>query len=125
ALRTLWLDNADVTVLLSPDARAGDWSKWFLKPFIWAVAKFGKFSLIQDMEVRQKLSLFVRSRWFKPPLDGKVMAALMYDAVVSMGAPKHPRASLLPSGHSLDLYVTVTDFHGHQQLVQIHDPPLI
>ena len=33
ALRDLWLDNADVTVLLSPDARAGAWSKWFLKPF--------------------------------------------------------------------------------------------
>ena len=33
ALRDLWLDNADVTVLLAPDARAGAWSKWFLKPF--------------------------------------------------------------------------------------------
>ena len=31
ALRDLWLDNADVTVLLSPDARAGGWSKWFLQ----------------------------------------------------------------------------------------------
>ena len=36
ALRNLWLENADVAVLLSPDARAGAWSKWFLKPFIWA-----------------------------------------------------------------------------------------
>jgi patatin-related protein len=125
ALRDLWLENADVTVLLSPDARAGEWSKWFLKPFIWAAAKFGTFSLIRDMEVRQKLSLFVRSRWFKPPLDGKLMAALMYDAVTAMGRPQHAKASLLPSGHSLDLYVTLTDFHGHQQLVQIHDPPLI
>jgi patatin-related protein len=124
-LRELWLENADVTILLSPDARASDWSKWFLRPFIWAAAKTGRFSVIKDMEVRQKLSLFVRSRWFKPPLDGKVMAKLMYDAVTAMGAPKNPRASLLPSGHSLDLYVTVTDFHGHQQLVQIHDPPLI
>jgi patatin-related protein len=125
ALRDLWLENADVTVLLSPDARAGAWSKWFLRPFIWAAAKVGTFSLIKDMEVRQKLSLFVRSRWFKPPLDGKVMAALMYDAVTAMGPPTNAKASLLPSGHSLDLYVTVTDFHGHQQLVQIHDPPLI
>ena len=37
ALRDLWLDNADVTVLLAPDARAGTWSKWFLKPFLWAM----------------------------------------------------------------------------------------
>jgi patatin-related protein len=35
ALRDLWLDNADVAILLSPDARAGTWSKWFLKPFLW------------------------------------------------------------------------------------------
>src|SRR4029078_3606251 len=35
AVRDLWLNNADVTVLLSPDTRAGSWSKWFLKPFLW------------------------------------------------------------------------------------------
>jgi patatin-related protein len=125
ALRNLWLANADVTVLLSSDARAGTWSKWFLQPFIWAAAATSKFRLIKDMEVRQKLSLFVRSRWFKPPLDGRVMAGLMYDAVMSMGAAKHPKASLLPSGQSLDLFVTLTDYYGYQQLIQIHDPPLI
>jgi patatin-related protein len=125
ALRNLWLDNADVAVLLAPDARARTWSKWFLKPFLWAMARTASFRAITDMEVRQKLSLFVRSRWFKPPLDGHVMAGLMYDAVMSMGAPKSPRASLLPSGQSLDLFVTLTDYYGYQQLVQIHDPPLI
>ncbi len=125
ALRRLWLENADVSVLLSADARAGTWSKWFLTPFIWAASKTGRFRSIADLEVRQKLSLFVRSRWFKPPLDGRIMAALMYDAVTSMGAPKSARASLLPSGHSLDLFVTLTDYYGHHQLVQIHDPPLI
>ena len=125
-LRELWLENADVAVLLSADARAGAWSKWFLQPFIWAAAATGRFSLIKDLEVRQKLSLFVRSRWFRPPLDGRVMAGLMYDAVASMGDGRRARsASLLPSGHSLDLFVTVTDFYGYQQLVQIHDPPLI
>src|SRR5207245_2059405 len=125
ALRDLWLENADVSVLLSSEARAGAWSKWFLKPFIWAAAATGTFRSIKDMEVRQKLSLFVRSRWFRPPLDGHVMAGLMYDAITAMGAAKDARASLLPSGHSLDLFVTLTDYHGYQQLVQIHDPPLI
>src|SRR5262249_10592292 len=65
ALRNLWLENADVAVLLSADARAGTWSKWFLQPFIWAAARTGRFRAIKDLEVRQKLSLFVRSRWFK------------------------------------------------------------
>jgi patatin-related protein len=124
-MRDLWLDNADVTVLLSPTTRAGAWSKWFLKPFLWGAAKTGMLGAIKDLEVRQKLSLFVRSRWFRPPLDGRIMAGLMYDAVTSM-TPRGPMASsLLPSEHTLDLFITLTDFYGYQQLVQIHDPPLI
>ncbi|MFL6975019.1 MAG: patatin-like protein [Xanthobacteraceae bacterium] len=122
-MRNLWLDNADVSVLLAPEAKAGSWSKWFLKPVIWG-ASAGMLR-IRDAEVRRKVSLFVRSRWFKPPLDGRMMARLMYDAITAMGTPKHPGASLLPSGHSLDLFVTLTDYHGHHRLVQIHDPPLI
>ena len=43
-LRDLWLDNADVSILLAPDARAGQWSKWFLRPFLWGAAKSGKFA---------------------------------------------------------------------------------
>ncbi|HEY2226259.1 MAG TPA: patatin-like protein [Xanthobacteraceae bacterium] len=124
ALRDLWLDNADISVLLSPDARAGSWSKWFIKPLIWLAAATGMLQAGKDSEVRQKLSLFVRSRWFKPPLDGPLMSGLMYDAVTAMG-PERPGASLLPSGHTLDLFVTLTDYYGYRQLVQIHDPPLI
>src|SRR5947209_10759178 len=100
ALRDLWLKNADVSVLLASEARASAWSKWLLKPLIWAAAASGRFRETTDPEVRQKLSLFVRSRWFKPPLDGRVMAGLMYDAAVAMGEPKQPMASLLPSGLS-------------------------
>lgn len=124
-LRNLWLDNGDVTVLLSPDTRANAWSKWFLKPFLWGAAATGMLGAIRDFEVRQKLSLFVRSRWFRPPLGGRIMSGLMYEAVTSMGAPKSLTASLLPSGHTLDLFVTLTDYHGYHQSVQIHDPPLI
>jgi patatin-related protein len=125
AMRNLWLDNADVSVLLAPDTRAGAWSKWFLKPLLWGAAKTGMIGAVRDLEVREKLSLLVRSRWFRPPLSGRIMAGLMYDAVTSMGAPRQPAASLLPSGHTLDLFVTLTDYHGYHQLVQIHDPPLI
>ena len=125
ALRELWLSNADVDVLLSSEARARRWSKWFLQPLFWAAGATGRFRTITDIEVRQKLSLFVRSRWFQPPLDGRVMAGLMYDAVTSMGAGEEPTSSLLPSGQLLDLFVTLTDYYGYQELVQIHDPPLI
>jgi patatin-related protein len=125
SMRDLWLNNADVTVLLSPETRAGAWSKWFLKPVLWGAAATGMMGAIRDIEVRQKLSLFVRSRWFRPPLGGKIMSRLMYDAITAMGAPKSATTSLLPSDHTLDLFVTLTDYHGHHQLVQIHDPPLI
>jgi patatin-related protein len=53
------------------------------------------------------------------------MAALMYDAVNAMEPLREPASSLLPSGQALDLFVTVTDFYGSQQLMQIHDPPVI
>ncbi len=75
--------------------------------------------------MRRNLSLFVRSRWFKPPLDGARMSSLMLDAVTVMGPPTRPGASLLPSGHKLDLFVSLTDFHGHLHPIPIHDPPII
>ncbi len=124
-LRDLWLENADVTVLLAPEARAGKWSKWILKPFIWGAAVTGLFDAVSDKEVRQKISLFLRSRWFKPPFYGLGMAGLMYDAAIAMGAPKTLTASLLPSGQGFDLFVTLTDYHGYHELMQIHDPPFI
>src|SRR5262249_2400865 len=46
-------------------------------------------------------------------------------AVTAMGEPERATSSLLPSGHTLDLFVTLTDYNGYHQLVQIHDPPLI
>ncbi|HUK10946.1 MAG TPA: patatin-like protein [Stellaceae bacterium] len=124
-LRDLWLDKADVNVLLAREAKAKWWSKWFLQPFIWAMAASGALEPLRDHDALRTLSLFLRSRWFKPPLDGMVMAELMYDALASMGRPRDSRASLLPSGQGLDLFVTVTDHYGYQQLLQIHDPPLI
>ena len=120
-LRDLWLENADVTELLAPEARAHRWSKWLLRPFFWAAGP----KLTSNPEVRSKLSLFMRSRWFQPPLGGLKMAALMYDAVNAMEPLREPASSLLPSGQGLDLFVTVTDFYGSQQLMQIHDPPVI
>ncbi|MBO0756541.1 MAG: patatin-like protein, partial [Bradyrhizobiaceae bacterium] len=123
-LRDLWLQNADVAVLLAPEAKARRWSKWFLRPFFWA-ARAARLPLVKDREVRANLSLFMRSRWFEPPFDGLKMAELMYDGLAAMGKPREPTSSLLPSGRGLDLFVTVTDFYGRQQLMQIHDPPIV
>jgi patatin-related protein len=110
-LRDLWLENADVTVLLAQEAKASTWSKAFMQPLIWLAAKYGIVEA--DKEVTKKLSLFVRSRWFKPPLDGGVMDALMYDAATAMKPVKGRTSSLLPIGHAFDLFVTLTDYHGY------------
>ena len=123
-LRDLWLENADVTELLASEAKAQISSKWFLRPLFWAAGLAG-MKLINDLEVRSKLSLFMRSRWFQPPFDGPKMTALMYDAVAAMGTPREEKSSLLPSGQGLDLFVTLTDFNGYQRTMQIHNPPII
>ncbi len=125
SLRDLWLEKADVEVLLAQEARARPWSKWIVRPLLWGAGQIGLLESARNAEIRRNLSLFVRSRWFRPPLDGTVMAGLMYDAVTALGVPRSPDTSLLPSGQSLDLFVTVTDYHGHPELIQIHDPPLI
>src|SRR5882757_3264304 len=49
-LRDLWLENADISVLLAPDARAGSWSKWFIKPLIWAAAATGMLQAVRSEE---------------------------------------------------------------------------
>jgi patatin-related protein len=123
-LRDLWLEHADVTELLASEAKANLSSKWFLRPLFWAAGLAG-LKLINDLEVRSKLSLFMRSRWFQPPFDGAKMTALMYDAVAAMGTPRAEKSSLLPSGQGLDLFVTLTDFNGYQRTMQIHNPPII
>jgi patatin-related protein len=121
-LSDLWLDQADVHVLLAPEARAGRWSKLALKPLLWGAASTGLLHSSQDPEVRKNLSVFVRSRWFKPPFDGGRMTGLMLDAINALGSPSRPGASLIPSGQRLDLFVTLTDYHGRPELLQLHDP---
>jgi patatin-related protein len=123
-LRDLLLQNADVTELLASEARAHRSSKWFLRPLFWAASLVG-MEPFSNPEVRSKLSLFMRSRWFEPPFDGLKMTALMYDAVAAMGTPQEETSSLLPSGQGLDLLVTLTDFYGYQRAMQIHNPPII
>src|SRR3979490_2916334 len=64
SLRDLWLDNGGISRLVAPGARGGRWSKWFIPPLLWAAAATGLLQAVKDSEVRRKLSLLVRSRWF-------------------------------------------------------------
>lgn len=127
-LTDLWLDKADVTVLLDPDARP--WSRFtkiWAVPLAWLFSRAPKNTIDSTVErgarseVRAKLSQFVRARWFAPPFGGTVFTGLLLDAFDAMAAqPKGP--VLLPSGQPLDLMVTVTDYGGHAETMRLNSP---
>lgn len=128
-LTDLWLANADIERVLAAEAKAQFWNKWYVRPFvsplIGHLTRKQLMSSMPDREIRKKLSLFLRSRWFQPPFDGKGFCNLLLDALDAMGEPRVSTASLLPAGHRLDLLVTVTDFYGTERTIYIHDPPIV
>ena len=127
-LTEMWLETADVDQLLDPDARPlSRFSKFWAEPIAWlALGRKGgtveqTVSREAREEVKMKLSRFVRARWFAPPFGGKVFSCLIYDALQAMTKTEiGPR--LLPPGQPLDLFVTVTDFVGHPEKLQLHSP---
>lgn len=124
----MWLTEADMLNLLAPEARARLWSKWYfwplMRPLLTRLDREGLLPGKADAEVKERVSIFLRSRWFKPPLDGRRMTALMLDGLVAMGKTGSASESLLPTGTRLDLLVTVTDFRGLDRPIFIHDPPV-
>ncbi len=128
-LTDLWLDTADVDELLDPDARPlSRFSKFWAEPIAWmALGRKGgtveqTVSKEAREEVKMKLSRFVRARWFAPPFGGKVFSRLIFNALDAVQATERG-PKLLPPGQPLDLFVTVTDFVGHPEKLQLHSPP--
>jgi len=124
-LRDFWLKHSDVADLMPPHIKAGPWAKWYFRPFVWMFLYRFREDLGGNAELKQKLSMFLRSRWFRPPFDGYNLTKVLYDGFSGMGDPSSPGSSLVPSGLQLDLFVTVTDFHGYVTDTPIHDPPVI
>ncbi|MFP6746009.1 MAG: patatin-like protein, partial [Alphaproteobacteria bacterium] len=125
-LRAMWLEKADVAELLAPERKASVWSKWILRPVLqWGLSRQKLAHLAPNPEMREKLSLFIRSRWFRPPFGGPALCDVLYDAMMAMDSDRHRRASLTPPGQWLDLFVTLTDFFGYNQPIPLHDPSLI
>lgn len=130
-LTKLWLECADVDVLLDPDARP--WSriaKFWAMPIVWFVltrpGNVVSASVAKETrsEVRSKLSRLIRSRWFEPPFGGLGFSRLIANALEAMAAGA-AGAPLLPPGHPLDLFVTATDFKGHMETLRLHSPALV
>ncbi len=126
-LTEMWLEHGDVDTLLDPDARPlSRFSKFWAIPIAWAILrrKGGAIERTVSAEVRDevagKLSRFVRARWFAPPFGGRVLSTLLLDAFDVMANTSGPK--LLPGGQPLDLFVTVTDFNGHDQVLRLNSP---
>jgi patatin-related protein len=127
-LTDLWLDTADVDKLLDPGVSPlSRLAKWIAVPIALAFTFRRKGAVHQTVEpghrdeVRAKLANFVRARWFAPPFGGPAFTNLLLDAFEAMrrspaGAP------LLPHYQPLDLFVTVTDFHGYPERLRLHSP---
>ena len=128
-LTDLWLDCADVDRLLDPEvSRVSRFAKSAAVPFAWALSARRGGTVEQTVEpahreeVRAKLANFVRARWFGPPFSGPGFTQLLLGAFDAMAAgPAGP--ALLPEHQPLDLFVTVTDFHGHPERLRLHSPP--
>jgi patatin-related protein len=130
-LTSLWLETADVDVLLDPDARP--WSRftkfWAMPLVYWMLKRPGNVistSVAPETrhEVRAKLSRLIRSRWFEPPFGGLGFSRLLAKAFDLM-AQGGTDAPLLPPGHPLDLFVTATDFKGHTETLRLNSPAQI
>ncbi len=130
-LTQLWLERADVDVLLDPDARL--WTRfakfWAVPVVRYLLSRPGNMvsaSVAPETrrEVRGKLSRLIRSRWFEPPFGGLGFSRLLAEALDLMSR-ESSGDPLLPPGHPLDLFVTATDFKGHIQTMRLHSPALV
>ena len=82
------------------------------------------------------LPLWLKAAWYAllyfvpiwnppPPLNGDRMFGWIHEALRGMARPQPDvlqLASLMPEGHDLELFVTLTDFYGHPRYIPIHDP---
>jgi len=130
-LTDLWLEIADVDVLLDPEARPGGrGTKFWAAPIVqWMLHRPGNAisaSVAPETrtEVREKLSRLIRSRWFEPPFSGPGFSGLLAQALRAMSTSV-PEGPLLPAGHPLDLFVTATDFKGHLEALRLHSPAVV
>jgi len=127
-LTELWLESADVDSLLDPSGGAmSRAAKMAAVPIAWALSRrVGSVDKTVEAghraEIRAKLARFVRAPWFAPPFGGPQLTNLILSAFEAM--EQGPKGDpLLPAYQPLDLFVTVTDFHGHPERLRLNSPP--
>ncbi len=130
-LTAMWLERADIDILLDPDAKPwSQFAKFWAQPLVWFVLKRPGNVVSSTVaprtrsEVRRKVSRLIRARWFAPPFSGIGFSRMIADALDAMAAT--PQGDpLLPDGHPIDLLVTATDFNGHLEEIRLNSPPIV
>jgi patatin-related protein len=105
SLRDLWFNDGDMNQLvIGPRKVAGI-------PISW----------------KAKIPLLLKRALKRSPLRGNDMAIWLHQALGKMDAdpPNGGADSLLPPGHPLDLWVTITDFYGYQRLISLSRPRFV
>ena len=125
-LRQMWLELGDIEELMKGYSLAGRFSKVYFQPVLELLTRRIRDYDQFDEETKTKLMRFLRSRWFKPPFSGETMLTWMIDAALSMGTSRSLSAnrdhtSLMPTGHSLDLFVRLTNFDGEIRSLTLDD----
>jgi patatin-related protein len=106
ALRNLWFNQGDMDELvIGPRKFAGINLTW-----------------------KRKIPLLLKRALTQSPLRGDDMARWLHNALRGMDAPESQDsggASLMPDGHPLDLWVTITDFYGYQRMIPLSRPNFV
>lgn len=103
ALRTLWFDRGDISQLAAAPKPLPLWIK---APLLLAKSTFSKQTPLRGDDM---------CRWLFSAFEAMDRAQSVYPGPVS----------LLPPGHTLDLFVTTTDFQGYPRQLPIYDPRMI
>ena len=117
-LKNLWMENADLEQLLDIDVPnlpfGNSQTRVGWKGISWLLGK-GLPEL--------RATLFDKGRKPRHPLRGDKMLHWIYEALEDMDqAAQDPPTSLMPDGHPLRLFVTVTDYHGYPKRLSIYSP---
>lgn len=130
-LTAMWLERADIDVLLDPDAKpVSRFAKFWAQPLVWFILKRPGNVVTSTVapetraEVRRKVSRLIRARWFAPPFSGIGFSRMIADALDAMKAAPEGDP-LLPEGHPIDLLVTATDFNGHLEELRLNSPATV
>jgi len=69
AHREMWLKYADVTELMDDRRLPRAWNKWYMTPLVQRWSKTALKRLLNDKESQEKMSILVRSTWFREPFS--------------------------------------------------------